>query len=303
MKRFFALSRTTHGVLDLATPGFVALLWLGDFPAWHIILLSIFTAFSAYTAIYALNDLVGITVDREKFSGGINPGYSVEASALRYPLAQNALSYRSGLLWFAGWFVLALIGSYLLNPFIVVILITAAILEVIYCLLLKVTWMRTFVSGLVKSSGPIAAIYVVDPNPSLPLLLLVLAWVFFWEIGGQNVPADWNDTVEDKRVNAKTIPLQFGTQAAGLVILLMLGLTVGISLLLPRVSPLGLGWPYLLLSALAGFFLLLKPAYKLYKQQKEGRLAAELFDHASYYPLAQLSIITVFVLFSKYMAQ
>ena len=207
MKRFFALSRTTHGILDIATPSFVALLWLGKFPEWQVILLSVFTAFAAYTATYALNDLVGITVDREKFSGGINPGYSVEASNLRYPLAQNALSYRSGLLWFVIWFVLALIGSYLLNPAVVVILVAATILEVVYCLLHKVTYLRTLVSGLVKSSGPIAAIYVVDTHPAFPLQLLVLAWVFFWEIGGQNVPADWNDTVEDKRVNAKTISL------------------------------------------------------------------------------------------------
>jgi 4-hydroxybenzoate polyprenyltransferase len=56
----------------------------------------LFTAFAAYTAIYALNDLVGIAVDKEKFAGGINAGYSVEASDLRYPLAQNALSLSQG---------------------------------------------------------------------------------------------------------------------------------------------------------------------------------------------------------------
>ena len=41
MKRYFALSRTTHGILDLATPGFCAVLWLGAFPQWPILLLSI----------------------------------------------------------------------------------------------------------------------------------------------------------------------------------------------------------------------------------------------------------------------
>jgi len=163
MKKFFTLSRTMHGILDLAAPGFAALLWLGDFPHWQIILLSIFTAFAAYTAIYTLNDLVGIAVDREKFTeGGINEGYSVEASDMRYPLAQNILSYRSGMIWFAFWFALALVGSYLLNPAIVIILITATVLEVIYCLLLKVTYWRTLISGLVKMSGPIAAVFVVD---------------------------------------------------------------------------------------------------------------------------------------------
>ncbi|MFZ5882640.1 MAG: UbiA family prenyltransferase [Chloroflexota bacterium] len=297
MKRFFALSRTMHGILDLAAPGFSALLWLGAFPQWQVIVLSIFTAFAAYTAIYALNDLVGYAVDKEKFArSGLNEGYSVEASDLRYPLAQSALDYRSGLLWFAGWFAAALVGAYLLNPAIVFILIAAAVLEVIYCLLLKVTWMRTFVSGLVKASGPIAAVYVVDPNPALPSLLLLFAWILFWEIGGQNVPADWNDTAEDKLIGAKTIPVQFGPQKAGLVVLTALTLTVFLSLFLPRLSPLALGLPYLAVSALAGFFLLLLPAWNLYQQREEGRLAAKLFDRASYYPLAQLVIMAVFVL-------
>ena len=131
MKRFFALSRTSHGILDLATPAFCALLWLGHFPELKVILLSIFTAFAGYTAIYALNDLVGTAVDREKFSGNeMNAGYSVEASELRYPLARNILSYKSGLLWMGLWSILAIAGSYLLNPMIVLIFLAAAILEV-----------------------------------------------------------------------------------------------------------------------------------------------------------------------------
>lgn len=296
MKRFFALSRTTHGVLDIAAPGFCALLWLGDFPHWPIILLSLVTAFAAYTAIYALNDLVGIAVDREKFAGGINAGYSVEASDVRYPLAQNVLSFRDGSLWFAGWFALALIGSYLLNPVIVAILVAAAFLEVVYCLLFKITYLRTLVSGLVKSCGPIAAIFAVDPHPLLYRLVLIFAWVFFWEIGGQNVPADWNDTVEDKRVNAKTIPIHFGTKRAGLIVVIALGLTVITAMLLPLTSPVNLGWPYILASVVVGFILLLKPGYQLYQLQ-EGHQAATLFDNASYYPLAQLAIIAIFVIF------
>ena len=88
---------------------------------------------------------------------------------------------------------------------------------------------------MVKSSGPVAAVYAMDANPALPLLLLVFAWAFCWEIGGQNVPSDWNDTVEDKRVNAKTIPLQLGTEKAGYIVLFMLSLTVTLSLFLPRV--------------------------------------------------------------------
>lgn len=293
MKRFFALSRTSHGVLDLATPAFCALLWSGHFPDWAVIVLSIFTAFAAYTAIYALNDLVGMAVDREKFSRhDLNTGYSVEASEMRYPLARNILPFRSGILWMVSWFVLALIGSYLLNPIIVFILIAAAILEVIYCLLLKVTYLRTFVSGLVKASGPIAAVYVVDPSPSLTSLLLLLVWVFFWEIGGQNVPADWNDTAEDISINAKTIPIQFGPRKAAAIVIATLTITVIASVFLPLISPAPLGWPYILASVIIGFALLLQPGFQL-SRNSDGRYAAKLFDKASYYPVAQFALIAV----------
>ncbi|MFO7583191.1 MAG: UbiA family prenyltransferase [Anaerolineales bacterium] len=296
MKRFFALSRTTHGVLDVAMPGFTALLWLGAFPEWPVLLLSIFTAFAGYTAIYALNDLVAIKTDREKFAGdGINEGYSVEASEMRYPLAQNILSLRQGWAWFAFWYLIALIGAYLLNPVIVLIVIAAAVLEVVYCRLLKVTYWRTLVSGLVKSAGPVAAVFVVQPNPSLPLLLLMLLWLILWEIGGQNIPADWNDVEEDKRVGAKTIPLTFGPEKAGLLVVITLTLTTLVSLFLPLMSPKPLGWPYLLATGLAGLFLLILPGIQLY-QKRESRQAGRLFDRASYYPLAQLAIMTVFVL-------
>jgi 4-hydroxybenzoate polyprenyltransferase len=300
MNRFFALSRTSHGILDLATPAFCALLWLGAFPDWTVILLSIFTAFAGYTAIYALNDLVGMAVDKEKFTGTeMNAGYSVEASELRYPLARNILSFRSGFLWMAFWLILTIIGSYLLNPTIVWIVIAAAILEVIYCLLLKVTYLRTFVSGLVKASGPIAAVFVVDPTPSFQSLLLLFGWLFFWEIGGQNVPADWNDTVEDKRVGAKTIPIHFGEEKAGLIVLTTLSLTVILGCFLPLISPLPLGIPYIIGTLIIGFFFLLRPGFELYKL-KEGRYAGRLFDRASFYPVMQFLLITVFVIYAQF---
>lgn len=296
LNRFFALSRTTHGILDIAMPGFAALLWLGVFPQWPILLLSIVTAFAGYTAIYALNDLVGIETDREKFAGqGINPGYSVEASAMRYPLAQNILTIRQGWGWFGLWYAIALIGAYILNPVIVFIVLAAAVLEVVYCRLLKVTYWRTLISGLVKSAGPVSAVFVVEPHPSLPLLLLMVVWLMLWEIGGQNIPADWNDVEEDKRAGARTIPLTFGPKRAGLLVIVTLTLATLVSLFLPLISPKPLGWPYLLASGLAGLFLLILPGVQLYRHG-ESRLAGRLFDRASYYPLAQLTIMTIFVL-------
>ena len=277
-------------------PGFVALLWLGHFPSWRVLLLSLLTALAGYTAIYALNDLIGVKADREKFAGaGINLGYSVEGSKMRHPLAQNLLSMRSGVAWFVFWYALTLAGAYLLNPLLLIIVIAAALLEALYCMLLRVTYWRALIGGPVKAAGPLAAVFVVAPHPPLPLVLLLLAWLMCWEIGGQNIPADWNDVEEDERVGAKTIPLTFGPRVAGALVFLALMLTVVLSLFLPRMSPLALGAPYRMASATAGLFLLLLPSFQLLRAP-DNREAARLFDRASHYPLAQLAIIAVFVL-------
>jgi 4-hydroxybenzoate polyprenyltransferase len=287
-------------VLDIAAPAFCAVLWLGGLPPVPTMLLALFTAFAAYTSVYALNDLVGIEFDREKFSGtGINPGFVIEASPDRHPLAQRILSMPQALAWMIIWFSIALVGCYLLNPVTALILIAAAVIEVVYCLLFKVTCLRTLLSGFVKASGPIAAIYAVDPQPTPALLLIVFAWLFFWEIGGQNVPSDWNDTVEDRRVNARTVVLTFGFDRAGIVILTALGLSVLVSSLLPLVSPARLGLSYAALSLLVGYVLLLRPGFELYRAASEGRLAARLFDRASYYPLAHLGLIATFLLVER----
>ena len=266
MSRYFVLSRTTHGLLDISAPAFCALLWLGAFPTWQIILLSLATAFAAYTSVYTLNDLVGLEVDRQRalVGGPVNNGYRVDYSGRRHPLSRNEIPVRNAIIWAGFWFVLALIGSYMLNPVIVIVLVTAALLEVVYCRLLQVTHLRAILSGLVKTSGPIAAILVVDPTPEPGRLLLLVMWLFFWEIGGQNIPSDWNDTVEDQRVDACTIPLRFGLANAGRVILAALTFTVATSMFLPLISPARLGLLYVAATAAIGIWLLWLPGHAIY---------------------------------------
>ena len=112
LKYFFALSRTPHGILDLATPAVAALLWYGSIPPIRILLIGLATAFAGYTAVYALNDLMDYHPDQKKLElGGLGDGGGdLDALVVRHPLAQGVLTYKEALFWTTAWAFLALIG-------------------------------------------------------------------------------------------------------------------------------------------------------------------------------------------------
>lgn len=298
LKLFFALSRTPHGLLDMCTPAFGALLWLGQLPSTFIIIIGLFTTFAGYTAVYALNDVVDYKVDREKAAqGGLSHGGSdLDGVLVRHPMAQGLLTLRQGVVWSTAWSLLALIGALILNPVCVLIFVGGCALETIYCLLWRVSPFRTFVSGAVKTSGAIAAVYAVDPNPAGGYLIFLFLLLFFWEIGGQNVPNDWSDYDEDREMKAKTIPIRWGLAVANGIILATIGLTLGMSAIVFYFSRVSYGLMFVVLSLAAGVYLLLLPALKLNKSRHQSDAMA-LFNKASYYPLALLMIVLVRVLF------
>jgi len=276
----------------LATPGVGALLWLGAFPAFEVIILGLITAFAGYTAVYALNDLVDYRSDQEKIrkSGVLAADSDLDGVYIRHPLAHGLLKFNEALLWAGAWGLLALAGAYLLHPICALIFIFSCLLEVIYCLLLRVSHLRTLVSGIVKTSGAIAAVFAVDQNPSFLFIIVLFLWIFFWEIGGQNVPNDWTDIDEDRTLRAKTIPLQTGIQWSSIIIFFSLVTSVLMSIALLCLTPTGLDPWYLVATLVIGLYLLLIPGYRLYKT-KASREAARLFRRASYYPLLMLAMV------------
>lgn len=299
LKLFMALSRTPHGVLDMATPALAAMLYLGAVPPLSVVLLGLLTAFAGYTAVYALNDVVDYRVDREKVQhcGLPEAGNDLDAVCARHPLAQGMLSLREGILWTVGWGAVALLGAWLLNPVCAVIFIGGCVAEAVYCLMLKVSYLRILVSGVVKTAGGMAAIYAVAPDPSPFFVLLFFLWLFVWEIGGQNVPNDWMDLSEDQSLKTETLPVKFGVTMARRIIMGTLMLAVWISLLLYWVTPAHLSPLYLLGAFGAGARLLLRPALRLSQDPSPGN-AAGLFNLASYYPLALFLVVLISALFA-----
>jgi 4-hydroxybenzoate polyprenyltransferase len=294
LKLFLALSRTPHGVLDMATPGLAALLWLGDLPALRIIILGLVTTFAGYTTVYAVNDLVDYRTDSEKLRlGGFQDSRNyLDAAIIRHPIAQGLLSFREGLAWAAAWALVALAGAFLLNPVCALIFAGGCTLEMVYCKMWKVSPLRSLVSGVVKTCGALAAVFAVDPSPSFIFLLLLFLWLFFWEIGGQNIPNDWAEIEEDHQMKARTILAQWGAERASAVILASLVCAVCLNLVLVATVDPPFGTPYLAVLLAIDLVLLLWPAYRLYKS-RERQDALNLFKNASYYPPACLILVAI----------
>lgn len=294
IKLFMALSRTPHALLDMATPAVGALLWLGGAPPLPIALLGFITAFAGYTAVYALNDVVDYRVDRQKVQQCGLPvtGHDLDAICARHPLAQGLLSLQEALAWTGGWAAVALLGAYTLNPACAWIFLAGCTAEAMYCLMLRVSYLRTLVSGAVKTAGGLAAVFAVTPDPSPAFLLLLFLWLFFWEIGGQNVPNDWADLKEDGDLDAVTVPVRFGPRRSAEIILACLGLAVVLSLLLFWATPGTIHALYFPGTLAAGFALLIAPALRLSRSLDRADAAA-LFNRASYYPLSMLGVILV----------
>jgi 4-hydroxybenzoate polyprenyltransferase len=288
---FLALSRTPHLLLDLAAPGLAAILYLHAFPPPAILLVGIITAFAGYTAVYALNDVVDYHVDRELLGTAFAPvsQNDLDSFFVRHPLAQGMLSFRQGVIWTFAWAGLALAGSYFLNPFCIIIFGSAALLEIIYCKLLKITSLRSMVSGLVKTSGPVAAVFAVAPHPDVLFLTVLFLWLYLWEIGGQNIPNDWADLDTDRKINARTIPIQIGLRGSVIMILLSLLATSVMSLVMYLVSPEPLSAVYPAGAILSAVYFLLLPGYRLFLTRSPED-AAGLFNRSSYYPLSMFLV-------------
>jgi 4-hydroxybenzoate polyprenyltransferase len=135
-----------------------------------------------------------------------------------------------------------------------------------------------------------AAVFAVDPNPAPLLLTLLFFWLFFWEIGGQNIPNDWADVEEDRLLQATTVPVRFGPVVTNVVILLSLLLAIALNVILLWLSPVGIQPISIAASLTSGMYLLLIPAYRLLRTGDRLQALA-LFNSASYYPVTMLGVI------------
>jgi 4-hydroxybenzoate polyprenyltransferase len=193
-------------------------------------------------------------------------------------------------IWASLWGIAAIIGAFILNPVCIVIFLAACILEALYCLGWQTSCLKVFVSGAVKTAGPVAAIYAVDPHPSPYFVILVFFWLFFWEVGGQNIPNDWADIDEDREMEASTFPVRFGETLSAGIVLVCLYLTLCLGVLAIMYSRIPQSFVCTVLSVAVALYFLVMPALEL-KMTQDKTAALALFNRASYYPAAMLGVM------------
>ena len=294
---YLGLSRTPHGLLDVATPAMAALLWLGDFPPLAVIVVGFVTAFAGYNAVYALNDLIDYRIDCDRLAQKEDAStfFHVDEVLVRHPIAKGLLSFQQGLIWCVGWGIVAVIGALWLNPLCVAVFFVSACCEALYCRLLKVTHLKIIPSAIVKSSGGLAGVLAVDPSPAWGFLAALLLWLAAWEVGGQNIANDIVDREDDLRVSAKTTATVLGVQEAVFRVVVAVSVAWFGGLVIYWFAGDGLGRVYPVVAVLLGWYLLIAPARRLFFDPGPAT-AADLFNKASYMPVCFLALAAVSIL-------
>src|SRR5271157_2444570 len=297
LKEFFGLSRMTHSVLDIAHPALGAILVFGGAPRPFTVVIGLLAAFSGYTAVFALNDLMDCKVDCEKLGGyaGKRECFDLDSVGLRHPLAQGSIAYRAALGWVLFWGVLALGFAFLLNPVCSLLMAVAAGLEAAYCRLLRVTHWKTLLSGLMVAVGGMAGVFAVTSAPPAAMVALFALWAFTWEMGCRNIPNDWSDLEEDRALRIKSMPVRFGLPATSRMSFVLACMTIAASLLFPYVIVVRFAPVFQAGALAAGIFLLVVPGVRWLSDQKT-KSAMLFFNRACFYPLAVFAVAGILVL-------
>ena len=273
----FDLSRGRQALLSVAQPALGALLVLDRLPAVWVAAVGLVAATAGYLAVFSLNDVLDrrSDIDALRVGKGIVVGYDIDTAFERHPLARGDIPFSWSLAWVGFLGLVSAVCAYLLAPVCLVLFVIAVSLEVLYCSLRSVTWLKTIVSGLMVGAGGLAGWAAVAP-----LTAAAVPFFFFlalWEIGGRNLPNDLSDIVADSAVEIRTVATTFGPRTSSRATAAAAALT------LASLPLIGLPWPATVASLALGVWALGVPAVELLRQPTSEQ-AGRYFNRASLLP-------------------
>ncbi|MHB1131767.1 MAG: UbiA prenyltransferase family protein [Chloroflexota bacterium] len=289
LRPLLGFSRVLQATLSVAQPFTVGLVALHGFPPLDRTVLALSAGWAGFLAVFAMNDLLDVDLDRARFDHlrGYD-GFDVDSALARHPLAQRQIPPWLGVAWIGSLAAYALLGGYLLNPITPAMFVLAGLLQVLYCKLAPVTALKFLVSGLMVGVGGLAGWVALTPEIRPGEMAVLFAWLFFWEIGGRNIVNDFADVEEDGRLGIQSVPLVYGPAAAARLTFFCVVVATVLPLVLVPLSHLGA--LYALGVALAGWCLLVLPGWRLLLSPVP-QSAMALFNRASFYPPAVLAAL------------
>jgi len=294
-RAFLGFSRALQATLSIAQPAFFAVVALHGLPPPERMVLGLSAAAAGFFAVFALNDLLDVELDRARFVHlrGFS-GFDVDSAMARHPLAQRQIAYRLGLAWVCGLGVLALVGAYVLSPLAALLFVAAALLELAYCRLARVTALKFLITGAMIGCGSLAGWVAVTDDLRVWEMALLFLWMFAWEIGGRNIVNDFADVEEDVFLGVKTIPVVYGPRAAARLVFASLVAASAAALAFQLFFQLSAAF------AAAGFgvglYLLIWPGLRLLRSPSPQHALA-LFNRASFYPPVMLAVLLLSLYF------
>ena len=117
LRPLLGFSRVLQATLSVAQPLLAGLIALHGFPSLDRTALALSAAWAGFLAVFAMNDLLDINLDKARFAHLRDySGFDVDSALVRHPLAQRQIPYWLGVAWIGGLTAYALIGGYILSP-------------------------------------------------------------------------------------------------------------------------------------------------------------------------------------------
>lgn len=295
LRALLGMSRAIVAVFVLAHAGLAAILATKLMPDINTIIIGSLACVFGTGALIGLNDLLDIDLDRRRYvelgpapavdtDGG---GFDIGALFIHHPVARGVISLRFGIIWVGILSVASLIFIYQLKPGLWPIFFAIGVFVALYSVLGAFTYWKFLAVATAVTLGALAGWLTVTDETSTALWLFA-AWTFLWEIGGRNVPNDFNDIDEDRALGVKTIPVALGPKTASRVVMVALTLSYAISFPLFMVTQMPTF--FIAGAALVGLYLLLIPAWGLWRDPRP-EISRRLYNRSAIYPLVLLVLL------------
>ena len=288
VRSLLGMSRAPVAIFVVAHAGLASIFALGHMPTFSTILIGVVACLTGTGALIGLNDLLDVDLDRRRMAY-LNTAEELDIGStfIHHPVAKGVISMRMGIIWSGILSVISLYFISLLRTDLWPIFIAIAVCVILYSKLSEVSYLKFLAVASAVTLGALAGWFAVG-GPVNATLALFIVWTFVWEIGGRNIPNDFNDVEEDKPLGIQTIPVVLGPQKAAQIVFGTLLATFALSILLimtTEFSPI-----FFAAIPVIGAYVLLVPAYDLFKDPTP-KTSMKLYNRSAIYPLLLLAVL------------